>query len=222
MPKNTYVIFILLLLSAPLKAADSSGLDLVKAVIGRYQKPEAIHSIIKKDVVFGLLEETKTSEGQLTYSKGRLRLEIERPEASLIVMNKDVIWVVTPTSKELGGKTQVLKISSKELSKQSKAPLAVLLSQKKAWDNFKIKKQSEKNGIQTVVLVPVKPDTMGEIVSIEMVFKKTDQDLKSLSYKDELDNETKFTFLKTDFNAAVQDKVFSYKPPKGAEVTEYK
>jgi outer membrane lipoprotein-sorting protein len=203
-------------------ATKSSELTVVKAIVANYQKSAAVTARVEKEVTFALLGENKKSSGRMDFSKGRLRLEIDKPDPSLIVMNKKLIWVVTPTPEELGGKTQVLKISSQEMSKQSKAPLAVLLGKKEAWDNFKVKNSQTKDGVLALTLVPTKPNVVGEIVSMQIEVSIKENVLKLLSYKDELDNETKFIFSKTKLDAKVDDKLFVYLPPKNAEITEYK
>lgn len=203
-------------------ATKTSELSTVKTIVASYQKSPAVTAKVEKEVTFALLGEQKKSSGRMDFSKGRLRLEIDKPDPSLIVMNKKVIWVVTPTPEELGGKTQVLKISSQEMSKQSKAPLAVLLGKKEAWDNFKVKSSQTNNGTLALTLVPTKPNVVGEIVSMQIEVSNKEKVLKMLSYKDELDNETKFIFSNTKLDAKVDDKLFIYSPPKNAEITEYK
>jgi outer membrane lipoprotein-sorting protein len=209
--------------------ADSSGKSLntaaaieqIKKTISRYQEVEAVEIIIKKIVTLSLLGETTESYGQLWFSKGNMRLQIDKPEPSLIVMAKNVIWVETPTPKELGGRTQVLKIKSKELNKQSKAPLAALFSDTKTWDQLKVVKQSAKENLTNIELKPLKPELFGDIVAVKLLIDTKKNELNMLAYNDELDNETSYYFSKTDFSAKKLGKNFAYTPPKGAEVTEY-
>jgi len=204
------------------EAAAASDIKLVKQVMGRYHEAAAVKSDVKKEVYFALLDEKKATQGTLLFSKGRMRLEMAKPEEFLVVVNKEVIWAVTPANAELGSAMQVLKIVSKDLSQQSRAPMAMLFGQKKAWDQFKVMKSEEKNGVKTIALAPKKPDSINDVSSVQLAINLKENLLSELSYKDDLDNETKFIFSKTNFKAKVNKKSFSYSPPKSAEVTVYK
>lgn len=202
--------------------SETATLKLVKTIFGRYQKAGAIKIDITKRVVLALLEEEKLSQGTLLLSKGRMRLEIVQPERSLLVVDKNAIWIESVTPKEFGSKVQVLKIKSKEFAKQSKAPIAMLLGQSKVWDEFKIKNESDKsNDTKVLTLVPKKKGAMGEMQSIGLELSKRDQQILSLNYKDDLENETHFQFKNTDFKAKGFGSRLKYTPPKDAEITEY-
>ncbi len=197
-----------------------SAMTTVKTIMERYQKAKSAKIDLKKKVKLAILDEEKESEGSLIISKGRLRLEIAKPEPSLLVVNKDVIWVESPAPTELGH-TQVLKISSREFAKQSKAPLAMILGQSRVWDRFKIENENTKGDKLSVTLVPKEKGGMGEVVQLALTLDKKDRKILLLSYKDELENETLFDFTNSDFSAQVDESKMQYKPPKLAEVTEY-
>jgi chaperone LolA len=215
-----FVVFSIYLLTPELAFANG-GMKLVKSTIERYQKAKAVEVELKKTVTLNLLDDVKKSDGTMLLSKGLMRLEIKKPEESLIVLGKDALWVVTPTPAELGGKTQVMKIKSKELSKQSKAPIAALLGNTKAWDQLKIKKDIIKDGTEKISLVPIRKSALGDIVKIDIEISKSDKSLKKFSYIDELENETSYEFINSNFDAQVTDASFNYVPPKNAEVSEY-
>ncbi len=202
-------------------SAQLTGIELIKETMRRYQGAAAVEIHLSKTVTLSLLDETKKSDGRLVFSKGRLRLEIFKPEESIIVMNNNTLWVETPTPIELGGKTQVIKIQSKDLSSQAKAPLAALLGKISAWDQLTVKTEVETKDGVTMSLVPKKENALGEIVSVSLVIAKKARELIMISYKDELDNETKFEFNKTNFGAKADKNVFVYMLPKNAELTEY-
>ena len=196
-------------------------MKLVKLTIRRYQEAKAVEIQVSKTVTLALLDEKKESEGTLFFSKGKMRLEIKKPEESLIIMGKGAIWVVTPTPPEFGGKTQVMKIRSKELSRQAKAPLAALLGKPKAWDEMNIKKEIATDDNVKFSMVPKMGANFGDIVAVNVEVSPTKKILRGLSFKDELDNETTYKFNSTNFEAKVSDKSFEYVPPQDAEVTEY-
>ncbi|OFZ19361.1 MAG: hypothetical protein A2Z20_01880 [Bdellovibrionales bacterium RBG_16_40_8] len=202
-------------------SANEGGLRLVKSTIERYQKAKAVEIKVSKIVTLALLDEKKESEGMLFFSKGKMRLSIEKPEEYLIIMGKNEIWVITPTAKELGGRTQVMKIRSPELSKQAKSPLAALLGRPEAWDNLKLNSESATNGSVKFNLEPKVGADFGDIVSVNLEISQTEKTLLNLSYKDELDNETEYKFKSTNFKAKITEDFFKYSPPKDADITEY-
>lgn len=199
-----------------------STLRLVKAIFARYQGAKAVEISIEKRVTLALLEEEKLSNGTLLLSKGMMRLEFTVPESSVVVVDKNVIWVETTAPKELGGKVQVLKIRSNEFHKQSKSPIAMLFRQSKIWDEFVIKSESNTDGeFKQLTLVPKKKGSMGEISSIDLQLDIKKKQIQSLGYKDDLENNTRFDFKNVNFEAKLSASRTKYSPPKNAEITEY-
>jgi len=201
---------------------NTDALFKIKGVLKRYQQAQAVKVQLNKTVKLALLDEEKKSEGELLLSNGRLRLEITKPEPSTVIVNKTLIWVISPTTKDLGGKTQVMKISSKNLKEQAKAPLAILMGRPKAWDQFSVQSKTEDENSVKYVLKPKTPKEMNEMVVLKLTVDKKNIELRDLSYSDDLDNETRFDFKTADFKADVADKEFDYVVPKNAELTEYK
>lgn len=204
------------------KANSIEGLSTIKASLKKYQDAPAVRFDLKKSVKLALLEDNKKSEGTLTISKGQLRLEIVKPEKSVLIVTPQLIWLITPTPKELGGKTQVLKISSKSFKKQAKAPLGLLLGRPSAWDQFEIVKRQDLSKSTEYTLKPKAQDVVGEIVGLKVELEKQSNELKSLTYSDDLENETHFDFSDADYKAKVKGDSFKYIPTADAEITEYK
>ncbi len=204
------------------KSKKDDGMTLIKEALKKYQKSEAVKVNIDKTVRLALLDEKKNSEGTLWLSKGQLRLDITKPEASTVIVTKKIIWVITPAGKELGGKTQVMKISSSSFKKQAKAPLALLLGRPSAWDQFEIKKRSDSAENVKFDLAPKTKDAVGEIVAMKVELDKNKSEIKSISFSDDIENETQFNFKSVEFGAKIKSDSFDYVPPADADVTEYK
>jgi outer membrane lipoprotein-sorting protein len=211
-----------LVASGATKETAHDDLIKIKVLLRRYQLAKAVKVELKKTVKLALLDEEKNSEGNLILSNGRLKLEILKPEPSTVIVNKNLIWVISPTSKDLGGKTQVMKISSSSLKKQAKAPLAILIGRPSAWDQFKVESKTEDENTAKYVLKPKDPKEMNEMVVLKITVDKKNVELRDLSYSDDLDNETRFDFKAADFKVDIKDDAFDYVPPKNAELTEYK
>lgn len=101
-------------------------IDQIKTVIKKYKKSSSIKMLVEREIYSSYLDETKTSEGTLYFSKGRLRLEIEKPDKYLLLMAKNVIWIENHLGQDMGG-VQVSKIAASKNLKQKNALLAFLL-----------------------------------------------------------------------------------------------
>jgi len=190
----------------------------VKKVVLHYQKSKSIKMSVDKEVYLSYLEQTKSSKGKLLFSKGRLRLEIEEPEKSLLLMAKNTIWVENHLSADMGG-VQVTKINASKQLKQKNALLAFLFDNIKVWDNFEVLDSKIKDKLTAVSLKPKPGQDLGEVVKINLLLDMDNKILKKIVYWDELENKTEFAFSSIDFKAPMNEKLFSYTPPKGATVT---
>ena len=202
------------------KVATQSDLQKIKNVIRRYRKAKSVKMRVKKKVVMSLLDREKKSEGKIFFSKGRLRMDIKKPDESMLLLLNDVIWVVNKLPKELGGKVQVAKVNTKG-PKRKNAMIAFLFDSEEIWDEFVILEKNSK-GQQSRFKLKPKPKTgltEVELLEIEIDHKKSV--VRKLTYWDDLENETSYRFSKVDFKAKVPERKFRYTPPKGVDVTEY-
>ncbi len=190
----------------------------LKSIIHRYEVAAGVKCEIKRTVTISLLDKTTVSEGDLSLSKGRVRVELNAPDATTIVFDRSLVWVVTPTPKELGGRTQVLKMKSTAMDRESQAPIALLLGDEKAWDLFKVSTQKSTGDLLTVNLQKKKPSEEG-VQTIELLVDTQKREIEKLSYSDDLENETSFEFSKTEFGAETPNSLFDFVPPKNAEIT---
>jgi len=210
-----------MLLPGSARAVAADAMKTIKAVVHKYQAAQGTKSSIQRTIKITMLDQTKTSSGELALSKGRLRMDISAPDETTVVFDKKLVWVITPTPKELGGRLQVLKVKTSDIDRQSQAPIALLLGDQKAWNLFKVKSQKKSGDVLSVSLAKKKKSDSG-VQGIDLQINVKNSTIQSLAYSDELDNSTKFDFSKTDFSAKLPDSIFTYTPPSGAEVTEFK
>lgn len=204
------------------KSKKEDGIALLKSVLKKYQKADAVKINVGKRVHLALLDENKSSEGTLLLSKGQLRLEIQKPDPSTLIVTKNLIWVISPANKDLGSKTQIMKISSSNFKKQAKAPLALLMGRPGALDQFVIKSQKISDSTQNFKLEPKSKDVVGEIVALEIDLDKSGEELKRIAFSDDIENQTSFEFKSSDFKAEINKDTFDFTPSASAEITEYK
>lgn len=201
--------------------AKKSPIEMAKQAVNHYRSVPAVSAKVKKEVYLALLDETKESTGDFVFSKGRLRLDIKSPEAFLLVMGDQLVWVVTPGDKDLGGKTQVLKIDKAKNSKLVKSPVAALISDTEAWNNFELVSEKKASSIVTIELRPKKGKETSDLSRLEVDIDPASNVLSRIKYFDELDNSTTFNFSAVNFKAKADKKLFSYKPAADAEITNY-
>jgi outer membrane lipoprotein-sorting protein len=201
-------------------AQKNSAIGFLQKSIAKYNTSTSVQSQVNKKVFIAYLEEAKTSDGKLFYAKKKMRLELAGEEKSLIVMANDTIWLETSGISE-DSKPQVTKIVSKDLSRQSRAPLALVFGQSTILNEFKLKSDSVKDGVRHISVVPKDPKKWKDLqILLAEVNIKTGV-MQVAQYEDELGNRTTFKFTDTKFNAELDKKTFDYKPPKDAEVTIY-
>lgn len=174
---------------------------------------------LKKKSINNLLMKEKNSKGTLHYWQGKLRVETESPDETLLVMDGKTIWVVNKLPEDLGGQTLVSKTSARSF-KKSNTFFAALLEDGKLLKEFKVK---DRKVIETMIrleLVPKSPDD-SEIQRLELSLQEPGQRLRQVTYWDDKENEVTFELGEVKSIEGDRKALFSYKPPKDAEVTEF-
>src|SRR5690606_10700579 len=154
---------------------------------------------IEKTVELVLLGETTKSTGKIQLAGGSLRVELGEPDNSLIVFNDKEIWMVSPTPKELGGKLQVSKIVSKDMQKQARAPLALLLAIETPRDQIEMNKQKLHDSRVDATLTPRTSKRFADLSQVKVNLTLADKNHHELVIVDEIENETKIKVLEARF-----------------------
>ena len=198
----------------------SSEILAIKSILNKYQKTSAVKMKVEKAVHLALLDENKNGEGHLMFSKGRLKMVIDEPENSLLLVDGKSVWVVTPLSENPVGPVQVTKMKAAQI-KKANALLAVLFGDGAIWNQLEVIK-SLKEGPS--LLVELKPKVLGqppEVAKVKIILLPEKGEISEITYWDELDNETSYKFSEIQLNAKVSAREFTYVPPKDAEVSEF-
>ncbi|MCB0377667.1 MAG: outer membrane lipoprotein carrier protein LolA [Bdellovibrionales bacterium] len=185
----------------------------------KYQKKYGIHIELKKVITLGMLGSTKESSGQAWLAKGKMRLEMQKPSASKMVADGQYLWIESPPPEDFeGGKTQVLRASLSSDRAKSQG-LIQLLTGGGVLKFFKVSGIQEDKEQITYFLQPDKQAV--EFKRAQLKVSKKSADIVEIRYWDQMDNETAYIFEKTNFEQKLDGKLFSYKPPKDAEVITY-
>lgn len=173
---------------------------------------------LKKRTVNALLGREKNSEGRLYYRKGKLRLELKSPEESLVVLDGRTLWLVTILDKDMGGKTMVTKTSARSLKKSSTL-IAALLENTQILKEYKVLDRSVDGDVVHLKLKPKDKD--GEVQDLQLWMNPKSGRLLKVLYLDDKENESFFELGMPEDIEGDPAKLFSYSPPKGAEITEF-
>jgi outer membrane lipoprotein-sorting protein len=197
--------------------------SLVKSEIDQALAPlrqeDGVSVPLKKKSVNNLLMKEKNSKGTLHYWRGKLRVETESPDETLLVMDGKTIWVVNKLPEDMGGKTLVSKTNARSF-KKSNTFFAALLEDGKLLKEFKVKDRKVIETLILLELVPKSPDD-SEIQKLELSLQEPGQRLQKVTYWDDKENEVTFELGVVKSIDGDRKALFSYKPPKDAEVTEF-
>ncbi|MBX3020415.1 MAG: outer membrane lipoprotein carrier protein LolA [Bdellovibrionales bacterium] len=194
------------------KTAAPSGVAEVDSVLAKYRKAPAIQAEVKKTVVQEVMGTSHESEGKFYFSKGKLRLDIEKPEKSILVYDGKNIWLES----RLDEKTvEVSRIRSGDI-KKTDSLMAALFDRRDVLQGFKLLKVTNKDGQKTFAFEP-KDTKKTEVRHLEVALQN--KDIRRITYKDNMENQVTFEFSSLSRGKVPAGK-FTYKPPKGANVTE--
>lgn len=197
------------------KETISKDKDLI-AVAAKLQSAPLVKMDLKKTVYNAITEDEKSYEGSLRVSRGKLKLEISRPEKTMVLVKKSEIWVVNYDLEDDGKVSQVLHLKSGK-DKSHKLLLSILDGDE-LLKEFSLKNSSRKGDDLTFELTPKNKIEMVE--KILLVVSDENKKIRSISYWDEQENKTKFDFIKTEFLKNPEDESFRFSPPKGVKIEE--
>ncbi|MGZ3722571.1 MAG: LolA family protein, partial [Bdellovibrionales bacterium] len=184
----------------------------VAQVLASYRVAKAIKAKVKKTVVQETMGTSMKSEGNFYFSKGKMRLEMSEPERTVLVYDGKTIWFESRADEE---HIVVTKIHGNEFHR-SDSLLAALFDKSDALKQFNLKSSTTDESKKAFTFEP-KDKKKSDVVSLEIALR--DKDIQRIAYKDQIDNRVILEFSDVTKGSVSADK-FSYKPPKGAEITE--
>jgi outer membrane lipoprotein carrier protein len=211
--KSVAVLTVVLAIAMPLYAAsDNSGSPQLKALLDRlqkhYQQTNSFTAKFKEEIspAGGMKRER---EGTVYYRKpGRMRWEFEGQDQELIVSDGKQIYSYQPDL------NQVVE-TPLEQAFRSSSFAAFLLGIGNVQRDFdaSVPAKPTADGLKHITL---KPKNGGDV--IEMGLDPSTLDLKTLRLTDALGDVTALTFADFKNDAPVDDKLFAFIPPAGADI----
>jgi outer membrane lipoprotein carrier protein len=179
-----------------------------------FRDAKMIELDIEKKVIQDLLGTEKTYVGKVFYSEGLFKLETSAPEKTFILFDGRWIWNVKYFDPEISPLPQVAR-AKVDKKTESQIVLASLISNKPISNSFEIKSVTVKGPITIVVLNPKKKM---EVKELKVSIKSESNEIESVNYKDDLNNETDIKIIASKFKKEKNTKVFKFSPPKGVQV----
>ena len=191
------------------KKVDTSGLDQALAPV---QKSKGLVATIERVLTSTIMDTTKTDSGMLFVAQNSLRLEIEKPQKNLMVLNGKDLWL--ESHPEMGGP----QVSHASVNKAMDAKIFVGLLGGDNWQkHFELKDVKKENDTIVYTLAPKKD--FPDLKLAKLTMDNDNKKIRQIEYVDELDNKTSYKFQKIEMKTVPKTK-FQYKKPKGAKVTE--
>ncbi|MBX7231780.1 MAG: outer membrane lipoprotein carrier protein LolA [Bdellovibrionales bacterium] len=184
------------------------------------QDPQGLSMSIKKESTNSLLGgKTKVSEGTLYLKKGKLRMELNGTEKTVLVIDASTIWLETRMVQDSGEKIIVNKSKKGVLGKDSL--FEIILNEKNINRHFTQKeKQKLPHGQLHLTYLPKTPNK-NEIQNLEVWLAQQNKRIEKIKYQDDKENTVTYTLGEPKKLTQSQDQLFKYIPPKESEVTEF-
>lgn len=215
--KQGSLIYLLLLsFFTPWGAFGKSSPSLLKKVENTYSKKPFLEAEVEKTLKSDLLGKETLHKGNISLGNGKFRWETKTPEETLLVFDGTYIWNVQYPNKDFGGQIQVAKGKP---DKKNKSHLIFLsLLGKDLSKNFKIVNEEKQDGDFLLTVEPKSGDLA--VKDLKIGVRGDEYTISKISYVDDIGNLTTLKFLKIKFKSKIENKVFKYSPPKGAQVTD--
>lgn len=206
----------LFVFAKPVEVTPQKHSDLFEQALKKYQISKMVSMKVEKTVVSEILSKETVYSGQIQLSSGKFRWENETPEKTLLLFDGKTLFNVQYPSKEFKGNVQVAKSEINEKAKKQ-ILISSLLSPGSTKSNFKVLSEKKTAALTEFQVRPETDDLQIKELTIS-INEKTKQ-IQGISYKDDVGNLTKMAFSEIKFEAKSDPKLFQYKIPKDAQVT---
>jgi outer membrane lipoprotein-sorting protein len=208
------IIFNATNLNAASTAIEKPWASLSKTV-NRYRDFAAVKMVLEKKLVLKALGKEKTNSGTLLFSKGRLLLEISKPEKSILIYDNVNLWNIQYPPEEFGGDPTVSRASINP-SNRDQIFFSNIMTKGALYKQYTIKTANIENN-EIKYLMKAK-DKSTQIQDLEFFTDLKSNEITRMIYSDELDNKSTLSFSKVEFLNKIDDKLFVYKPGKNIKV----
>lgn len=197
----------------------SDDLTLIKEAFDSYWSTGLVSMDVKRENAYKILGTTKSANGKMYFSKGKLRLNIEEPNTSHLVIGEKAIWFAEKSEFE-NDKWVVVKVG-KEKAKRAQAFFNLLFGKTGVTDKLKLIGNNKLKGFESYILKPKKPSEFPGVTKLAIIFNKKTKEIMYLEYWDDLENKTSYELTNIKRQKSIDKNLFKYTPPKNSDVTVY-
>lgn len=186
---------------------------LLKKTISKYQTKNGVKANVEKIVDNKIMNKKTKYEGTMSWYSGKFKWDCSKPEKSLLIFDGKYIWSITE-DEFFDPKTQVTRTSIQSDDKK------LLVNTFSEIMNRYIVKSNSTKGKDVQFELEAKKASNSLTKHISLVIEKEKNEIKELSYHDDLDNTTTIVFNSVSLNEKFKTKDFQYSPPKGVKVKD--
>ncbi len=157
---------------------------------------------------------TDTAEGNLLVKRpGMMRWEYEMPEEQIIITDGELLWIYRPVD------NQVMIGEAPDYFGEGKGA-SFLSDIRKIRNNFDISIDTEKKDPEYLILKLIPHRKKLDLASIYMAVSKNDFQVDQVTTYNAYGDETMIRLYDYQFNQNIDDRVFTFEAPEGADVIQ--
>lgn len=199
----------------PISGSDQKLLNKAFAALSPQQGWNEIQ--VEKEVYSELMDRRTQTKGVLSLSKGKFRWLLQEPENSLLLFDGKVLW--TEQKNGVTGEAPLVTRMKLDQAARNQILVKLLEGRGQLTARFQIRRVEINNDKDKVFdLEPrVKDPTVN---NLRLVVGPKKSKILSISYTDDVGNETTLKIGDVKKNKKIDPSIFQYKPPAGSQVTE--
>jgi len=189
---------------ASLTASHAGGLEQLKAFI---EDTRSMQASFEQTVTQQSGRKQQSASGTVSLLRpGKFNWRYQKPYEQLVVGDGQKLWIYDPDLNQVTVKSLGAALGS--------SPAAILAGSNDMEKNYTLTEQPGRDGIEWILASPKSRDSSFE--QVRMGF--SDKQLVVMELKDNFGQQTAIHFSKMSKNPKLAADLFSFTPPKGAEV----
>lgn len=185
-------------------AGDRAAAQRIQAYLDQLQSFEAQF----EQKISGSSSDGEISSGRFYLQRpGKLRWDYVKPHTQVIVADGKSLWVYDEDLQQVVVKTIDAALAAS-------TPAMLLAGRETVAEGYRVSEGAARDGMQWIRMAPKRGDT--DFLSIELGFAS--EALQAMELRDKLGQTTRIDFSRAKKNGKVDEKLFKFKPPAGADV----
>ncbi len=209
--KKMLLIVMFLVFPSMAFSAELSLDGIIKKIEERY-KNKTFSAYFLQTSVLKAMDLTDNASGKVIFKyPDKMFWEYEKPEKQKIIFNGKTLWIYTKSD------NQVIVGDGASFFKDGKGA-SFLTNIDKIKENFKVSIIERRENSYKLKLVPI--DKTPDISYIEIVVLKRNFDIIRTAFFNSFEDENVIIFSSIEFLKNIDESIFDFSPPKGADILE--